>query len=662
MNDLLPPCTDACPVHTDVRGYLAAITRRDYLEAYRLIRANNPFPSVCAWVCQHPCEDSCRRAAIDAPLSIRGLKRFVVETVGPVFNFSKVPDSGYKVAIVGAGPAGLTAAHELVRCGHQVVVYDRLSAPGGHLLTSLPAYRLPAMALQRDIEAIKAAGVKILCGREVGKDISLDRIRESNDAVILSTGLWLGKGLNLPGFDHPDIIKALPFLRAVYSDKKPVVGSRVVVIGGGDVAMDSARTALRLGASGVRVVCLESRGEMPASITEIEDGEAEGVVIQAGYGPVGLVLEKGLIKGITVQKILSLSDQEGKFAPVYEPDSLVTIPATTVILSIGQVGDNSLLRQYLPESYCGGSLSDAIASHVKGIFICGEMADGPGSAISAIASGRRTAELVKRYLEGKDGIPAAPPSTVVGTLPDGVAKKIPRMERQEMALLPPEERKKNFAPYEIGFDETAALLEAGRCLQCGQGATVNNEKCVACLNCLRLCPYDVPAVGDHAIISVEGCLVCGVCAAVCPAGAINLPSLDNKEFQGLLAPFSPNKDVALFACGGSEIDRLDQADFNRDQVFARMRIIKVPTPGSLRLEWLLKVFENGAAGVVIVASEGAGWNRHAEGANTIEGTILRARNLLRAVSIPQGRLFYCRPGNHDELMDSLKNFVQRLDK
>ncbi|MEG3072175.1 MAG: FAD-dependent oxidoreductase [Peptococcaceae bacterium] len=662
MNDLLPPCTDACPVHTDVRGYLAAITRRDYLEAYRLIRANNPFPSVCAWVCQHPCEDSCRRAAIDAPLSIRGLKRFVVETVGPTFHFPKVPDSGYKVAVVGAGPAGLTAAHELVRCGHQVVVFDRLAAPGGHLLTSLPPYRLPIMALQRDIEAIKAAGVEILCGQEVGKDISLDRIKESSHAVILSTGLWLGRGLNLPGFDHPDVIKALPFLRAVNSDKKPVVGNRVVVIGGGDVAMDTARTALRLGASEVRVVCLESREEMPASISEIEDGEEEGVIIQAGYGPVSLTLEKDVVNGIIVQKILSLNDREGRFDPVYEPNSQVAISANTVILSIGQVGDNRLLKQYLPESCCRGSLPEAIASHVKGIFICGEMADGPGSAISAISSGRRTAELVKRYLEGKDGIPAAPPSTVVGPLPGGVAEKIPRLERQKMVLLPPEQRKKNFAPYEIGFDETAALLEAGRCLQCGQGATVNNEKCVACLNCFRLCPYDVPAVKDHAIISVEGCQACGVCAAVCPAGAISLTSLDNKEFLRLLKPFSANKDVALFACGGSGIDRLDQAGFDRDQVLARVRIIEVPTPGSLRLEWLLKVFENGAAGVVIVACEGAGWNRHAEGVNTIEGTILRARNLLQAVNIQPERLFYCRPGSHDELMDLLKNFVRHLEK
>lgn len=661
MSDLLPPCAGACPVHTDIQGYLAAIARGDYLEAYRLIRANNPFPSVCAWVCPHPCEDACRRAGVDEPLSIRDLKRFAVEAAGPVHTEQYTePGSGRKVAVVGAGPSGLTAAYDLARHGHQVVVYDRLPAPGGHFLTSLPDYRLPAEALRRDIEEIKAAGVEIHCGVEIGRDITLDRIRECSDAVILSTGLWAGRGLNLPGFDHPSVLKALDFLKAAKSPEKPPVGDRVIVIGGGDVALDAARTALRLGSGDVRVVCLEPREAMPARAWEIEDGEAEGVIIHDGCGPVELLLEKGVITGIKLRKVLSLFDREAKLNPVYEQGSLNTLQADTVVLSIGQVPDNFLLEGYLPETQTGKPPHGAAASRVRGVFICGEMADGPGPGISAIASGHRAAALVECYLKGAD----APPEQdvkVIGPVPGQVADKIPRCERQKMPVLPPLERKKTFLPYELGLDEAAARKEAGRCLKCGQGASVVTEKCAACLNCLRLCPYGVPNVGEHAGISVEGCQACGVCAAVCPAGAVNLAGLDVKKFLSMLDALSSAKDVTVFACQGSCIDSPDLAGFDNDSALARVRLVEISTVGALRLEWLLKAFENGAAGVAVVAC-GAGQCRYAEGPVSPEGVISRARKLLQAAGIPPERLYYCRPGEDDDLVGLLRDFVLGMEE
>lgn len=658
MNKQLPPCAGACPVHTDVQGYLAAIARGDYREAYRLIRANNPFPSVCAWVCTHPCEDACRRAEVDEPLSIRDLKRFAIEAVASEpLNLSPAPDSGRKVAVIGAGPSGLTAAYDLARQGHQVVVYDRLPAPGGHFLTSLPSYRLPGEVLRRDIDGIKAAGVEIRCGLEVGRDINLDRIREASDAVILSIGLWIGRGLRLPGFDHPAVLKAVHFLKAANSSDKPAVSGRVIVIGGGDVALDAARTALRLGAVEVSVVCLEPREEMPAHTWEIEDGEAEGVIIQAGWGPVELLLEKGLITGINVRKVLSMYDREGKANPAYEPDSLVTLPADTVILSIGQMRDNYLLEGYLPETQTGSVPPDAVASRVRGVFICGEAADGPGPAISAIASGHRAAAMVDRYLKGEGAAPDEQELQVIGALPGQVAEKVPRCARRKMPVLPPQERKKSFLPYELGLDEAAARLEAGRCLKCGQGATVITEKCAACLNCSRLCPYGVPEVGEHSSISVEGCQACGVCAAVCPAGAINLACLDEKEFSLEVA----SDDVAVFACQSSCIDRPGLAGLDNDPILARARVVEIPTAGALRLEWLLKAFENGAAGVAVVAC-GAGRCRYAAGTPSAEGVVLRARNLLQVAGIPPERLFYCRPGDDDDVSGLLKDFVLRLVK
>ncbi len=654
MSELLPPCTGACPVHTDVQGYLAAIARRDYAEAYRLIRANNPFPSVCAWICPHPCEDACRRAIVDEPLAIRDLKRFAVEAAGAPLEHAQVRDSGKRVAVVGAGPSGLTAAYDLARLGHRVVVYDRLPSPGGHFLTSLPAYRLPAEVLQRDIDEILAAGVEIRSGVDVGRDITVDQIRNTSDAVIISTGLWAGRGLKLPGFDLPAVLKALPFLKAARTSEKPAVGSLVIVIGGGDVALDAARTALRLGAGEVRVVCLETRDQMPAHAWELADAEAEGVVITAGCGPVELLLENGVITGVNVRKVLSLYDGEGKLDPVYDPGCPVTLPADTVILSVGQKQENDLLAEYFPEMQTGG-----LPAGAGGVFLCGEIIDGPGPAISAIASGHRAAALVGSYLEGAGAAPAEQEAPVIGPVPDQVAEKIPRSARRKMPVLPPQERIQNFSPYELGLDEAAARFEAGRCLKCGQGAAVIPEKCAACLSCLRLCPYGVPLVDEQASIAVEGCQACGVCAAVCPAGAINMVRLDNEEFLSSLGTLPAGKDVVLFACQGTCIDRPELADLDHEPALGRVRVVEIPTIGALRLEWLLKAFESGAAGVAVVAC-GAGSCRYAEGAVSPQGIVLRARHMLQSIGIPPERLLYCRPDTGESLAGLLKDFVLRL--
>jgi len=660
LSELLPPCTGACPVHTDVQGYLAAIARRDYLEAYRLIRANNPFPSVCAWICPHPCEEACRRAIVDEPLAIRDLKRFAVEAAAaaPV-HYAPARDSGRRVAVVGAGPSGLTAAYDLARLGHRVVVYDRLPSPGGHFLTSLPAYRLPGEALRRDIDEILAAGVEIRSGVAVGRDITVDEIRNNSDAVIISTGLWAGRGLKLPGFDHPAVLKALEFLKAARTAAKSAAGGRVIVIGGGDVALDAARTALRLGAGEVRVICLETRGQMPAHAWEIADAEAEGVVISAGCGPVELLVENGGITGLNVRKVLSMYDGDGKLEPVYDPDSLVPIPADTVILSVGQAQENNLLETYFPDIRTGGLPAGEAAADAGGVFLCGEIIDGPGPAISAIASGHRAAVLVESYLEGAGAAPAEEEAPVIGAVPDQVAEKIPRSARRQMPVLPPEERVQNFLPYELGLDEAAARFEAGRCLKCGQGAAVIAEKCAACLNCLRLCPYGVPLVEEQASIAVEGCQACGVCAAICPAGAINMGRLDNEKFLSSLGALPAGKDVVLFACQGSCIDRPELAGLDDDPALGRVWAVEIPTAGALRLEWLLKAFESGAAGVAVVAC-GAGRCRYAEGTVSPEGVVLRAKSLLKNIGIPPERLLYRRPDEDDDLAGLLKDFVLGL--
>lgn len=634
MIEHIPPCTNACPVNTDVRGYLAAIARGDYAEAWRLISANNPFPSVCAWVCPHPCEDNCRRAAVDSALAIRGLKRFAVEAAGApdVRAAAPVNKTGKKVAVVGAGPGGLTAAYDLARQGHSVVIYERNNGPGGHFLTSLPVYRLPREMLKRDTDRILAAGVEVRTGVEVGKDITIDQLREQYDALVISVGLSSSKSLPLPGAGHPGVIMALPFLHKANVGERQDIGSSVLVIGGGDVAMDVARTAVRLGAAAVKTICLESRGEMPAHEAEIEEAIEEGVVLFNGYGPVEILVRDGVVTGLKAQKVISVFDREGRFSPAFQPGEFLTIPCDTVIQAVGQIPDNSFLNESgLAVDPRGGIATDknTLKTSLPGVFTCGEVVAGPGPAIAAVASGHRAAELVNSFLSGT---PAARPdeAEVIGPLPEKVIKLIPLQSRQDMPVKAPEGRKNSFLPYELGFDEKSALSEAGRCLSCGLGAQVDPEKCAACLTCLRVCPYQVPVVDGLAGMPPEGCQACGVCAALCPADAISVENLGMSSVKDALEAVSEKTGKVVFV--------------GRDTYHEKIHDLKtataiiLPTASALRLEWVLSAFENGAAEVAVVRDKKDG--HHAVSEQYLRGLVARAQNLLEAAGIPGARLSY----------------------
>lgn len=634
MIEYIPPCTNACPVNTDVRGYLAAVARGDYAEACRLISATNPFPSVCAWVCPHPCEDNCRRAAVDSALAIRGLKRFAVEAAGApdVRTTAPVNKTGKKVAVVGAGPGGLTAAYDLARQGHSVVIYERNNGPGGHFLTSLPVYRLPREMLKRDTDRILAAGVEVRTGVEVGKDITIDQLREQYDALVISVGLSSSKSLPLPGAGHPGVIMALPFLHKANVGEQQDIGSSVLVIGGGDVAMDVARTAVRLGAAEVKTICLESRGEMPAHEAEIEEALEEGVVLFNGYGPVEILIRDGVITGLKAQKVISVFDREGRFNPAFQPGEFLTIPCDTVIQAVGQAPDNSFLhRSGLAVDPRGGIATDrdTLKTSLPGVFTCGEVVTGPGPAIAAVASGHRAAELVNSFLSET---PAARPdeTEVIGPLPEKVIKLIPLQSRQDMPVKAPEGRKNSFLPYELGFDEKAALSEAGRCLNCGLGAQVDPEKCAACLTCLRVCPYQVPVVDGLAGMPPEGCQACGVCAALCPADAISVENLGMDSVKSALDAISEKTGQVVFVGRDTYHEKIHD--------LKNATAIILPTASALRLEWILSAFENGAAEVAVVQDKKD--SHHAVSEQYLKGLIARAQSLLDAAGISAARLSY----------------------
>lgn len=659
MENLLPPCTAACPAGTDVRGYIQAIAAGDYSAAFELIRAHNPFPSVCAWICPHPCEDKCRRGAVDEPLAIRGLKRFVVEVCGAQWRPERIKRPwGKSVAVVGAGPAGLTAAYVLAGQGCRVEVYERNEQPGGQLWASVPVFRLPREVLRRDVEKIAAAGVKINCGIEIGKDITLDFLEKNYDAVVLSTGLWSPKLPRLAGGGALGVYTALDFLGRANRGQAPSGCSRVVVVGGGDVAMDAARTALRLGSQRVLVVCLEGRTEMPANSREVDEALAEGAELLTGYGPAKVVVDGGRVAGLIVQKVKYVFDREGRFNPAFETGRTKAITCDAVVLATGQGPEEGFLRA------CGLEVDERgyprLWSHkalgAERTFACGELACGPGPAVAAVASGLRAAAEVLSFLAGV--LPPYSPeeTSAVGPLPPDVAAAVPRRQRVEPPVLPPENRVKTFLPYERGLGEEEAFLEASRCLRCGMGAEVDAAKCVACLTCVRLCPYGVPLVKERVRIPAEGCQACGTCAAACPAKAITLRSVDSSLLEEALDGVLLKGAVVVFACRDTRAGHLKW--YPQGPGGTRVHFIRLNPAASLHPEWILLSLERGAAGVAVLACGPdcrCGGNK-----KFLTKTVERIRELLVQVGVPPQSVTLIEAGSGDNVSALLEGYLRTL--
>ncbi|HUW65289.1 MAG TPA: FAD-dependent oxidoreductase [Spirochaetia bacterium] len=590
MQTKIAPCAGACPVHTDVPGYVNAITRGDYAEAARLIRANNPFAAVCGWVCVHPCEDHCRRGALDGPVNIRALKRFALESAALAHPGPPAVPVGRKVAVVGAGPAGLSGARFLAGKGIQVTVWERRDKPGGQLMAALPVYRLPREVLEQDIELIRRSGVEIVCGVEIGRDKSLAELRQQSDAVLISTGLPAGRLCGVPGVEHPQVLTAICFMEKAARGEEISVGSKVVVIGGGDVAMDAARTARRYGAAGVTLVCLEEREKIPAHTWEVEESLEEGVKIIPGYGPWGIV-DGGDNLTVSFRKVLSLVDEQGRFAPRLAAEAGLTLDCDLVIVAIGQGPDFSFLAGSGVAMSQRGPVYDRESRmlSVPGIFICGEAARGPGVTIEAVADGLAAGTLIAAYLlGGTDRV--LPEPERIGPVPERQKPLLRAVPREPMPVRPVEERiRDGRAAVELGFTGAVATMESSRCMGCGLGAQVNRNKCKACLTCARVCPCGVPRIDKVAVIPPEECQACGICAANCPAGAI---TLGKKCDTG-----DERRAVAVFACEKSCV----QVQQLLDGLPVRPGYGLFPLPSAAAFDALmvLRALEKGAESVLV---------------------------------------------------------------
>ena len=471
----IAPCTHACPAEIDIPRYTRLVAQRRFAEAAAVIREKAPFPGVLGRVCFHPCEENCRRSQLNEPISISALKRVAVERDARIWRArSKVAEpTDKRVAIVGSGPTGLTAGYYLAKLGHSVTVFEALPEAGGMMGVGIPEYRLPREVLTSEIEEIKRVGVEIRTNARVE---SLDSLFEQgHDAVLLAIGVHRPLKLGVDGEDSPGVTEGISFLKDVNLGKEIKLQGKVGVIGGGDVAIDTARTSLRLGAKEVQLICLESREEMPAHEWEIEQAVDEGIILSCSWGIKRIVVDGKKVSGIDCIRCTSVFDKKGRFNPAFDESIKTSFGLDTVIVAIGQAPDLSALgKESKVQTTKEGTIKVngvGLQTSMDGVFAAGDVVSGAASVIEAIAMGRKAATSIDKYLGGSGDISeklvdVEEPSPWVGP-GDGFAD----MSRVQMPCLPLEPRMApvqagRFAEVETGFTEEMAIEEAKRCLEC----------------------------------------------------------------------------------------------------------------------------------------------------------------------------------------------------
>jgi len=470
----LSPCENSCPINMNIPGFVISIAKEEFAESYAIMRETNPFPGICGYVCHHPCEGVCSREKVDEPISIKSLKRFVVdyELSQGAEKAPPVKQTGDKIAIIGSGPAGLTAAHDLAKQGYSVTVYEAMPVAGGMLTTGIPEFCLPRKIPEAEIGYIKNLGVEIKTNTPIGKDLSLDDVmKQGFKAAFIAVGIQRILKLNLPGLDLAPIHYALSFLQDVNMGKKVQLGSKVSIIGGGNVAIDTARAAIRLGAKEVNLACLESREQMPAFTWEIESAEEEGVKIHCSRAPLEIVGKDGKITGVNFAGVESIGfDKDGRIKPVLVEGSKYAIEADCLIIAIGQGFDQSILEgmKELELSKKGNIAADpdTLATNLPGVFAGGDAVIGPGTIVDAIAAGHRAALSIDRHIRDKELKDTAKPARVIEIEEERLPKFTEQRKRATMPKIGTEQRTGSFECVELGFSREAAVEEAKRCLNC----------------------------------------------------------------------------------------------------------------------------------------------------------------------------------------------------
>ena len=582
--DCVAPCQLNCPARTDCQGYVGLIANGEYDAALKLIKNKIPLPASIGRVCPHPCEKACRRKNVEEPINIAQLKAFAADM--DLKADSYIPErqepTGKTVAIIGGGPAGLTAAYYLTIMGHEVTVYDMMEKMGGMLRYGIPQYRLPKEVLDKEIAIIEKAGVKLVNNVKLGKDFTIESLKAENDAVIVAVGAWKSSSMRTPGEDLDGVYGGIDFLRSVIKGEAPDIGNSVVICGGGNTAMDACRTAVRLGAKEVYVIYRRTRNEMPADALEIDEAEEEGVIYKFLTNPLSFNGENGKLKSVTLQIMeLGEPDASGRRKPVPVEGKTEEIALDSVILAIGQKlvqGDVSELK--LNERGNIEADPDFFTTSIDGVFAIGDATNrGASIAIEAIGEADRCAKAVDAYLNDQQLDTRVP---YISKRDEATIDYSDREKKSRLTpkVLAPEVRNKNFDEVSLGFTEEEAQAEASRCLECGcreyykckllnvaqrydidpsrfkgempqkyshdENAFIerNTSKCILCGLCVRSCRevMDIHAIGlmgrgfktdvspaFSLPLDQTKCNNCGLCVQLCPTGSLTEKSNLKKQ-------------------------------------------------------------------------------------------------------------------------------------
>lgn len=572
--DCKAPCFYSCPTHQDIQGYVGLIANGMEKEALRLIKEDNPLPASIGRVCPHPCEKDCRRALVDEPVSICALKRFAADSL-PGYIPTCEPKNGKRVAVVGGGPAGLSCAYFLLMRGYDVEIFEAEKKCGGMLRYGIPEYRLPKAVLDSEIECIEKMGAVIHCEKRLGRDFTLDELKNGFDAVFLGIGAWKSGSLRCENDGAEGVLGGIDMLYAVQTGELTSLKGKVAVVGGGNTAIDAVRTAVRLGARDVTLIYRRTESEMPAEKLEIKEAKEEGVVFRFLEAPLKVLTENGKATGLLLQKMRQGEpDKSGRRAPVPVEGATEEVYFDTIISAVGQ----SVITEGLSSVSVTGRNTVRVDANtymtsVEGVFAAGDAVNsGPDIAIRAIAGGKYAASAVDAYLKGEDVKPELPEYSKNTAFDKSLLSDEKKLPRVEYSVKAPEVRKKDFSESALTFTEEEALREAARCLECGCKAVYDckllplmreyesfsaadfgkkhkikrdaghpfiirdSSKCVLCGLCVRTCreiennealglfgrgfetlpetPFSLPL--DESV-----CSSCGLCAAVCPTGAIS---------------------------------------------------------------------------------------------------------------------------------------------
>ena len=562
------PCMMACPAHTNAGRYVGLIAEGRFEEAYTYARGPNPLASICGRVCAHPCESACRRGQIDKPISIRALKRFLTERYGPESKYHIDVNAGavkqtlpFKVAVVGGGPVGLSAAHDLALMGYSVTIFEAAPVAGGMLYLGIPEYRLPRDVVEAQVREILATGdITLKLNHRAGQDFQIADLRQQGfDAILIAIGAHRSRDLTIPGVDLDGVHRGVDFLLNVNLGYKFTIGRNVLVIGGGNVAMDVARSAarevlrqhaggieelapseeniaavatkemvdislsaLRMGAQEVHVVCLEKRDDMPAALEEIEEAETEGVILHPGFGPKRFIGKDGRVTALECQKTKSVFDENRRFNPTFYENSDTEIECDTVIMAIGQTTNLDFLRpddgvEVSPRGLVNVNPHSLMTS-APGIFAGGDCVFGPRLIIDSVGDGKRAAMGIDEYLRGSQH--PQPIIEITELKRHAMPQEFMDLVRQPIPMLPID-RRTGMTEVEECYDEDAAVTEAQRCLHCWVNTIFEGY-------------------ADDASL----CILCGGCVDVCPENCLELVPLNRVQFDADTVNYiSDNRDL-----------------------------------------------------------------------------------------------------------------------